>query len=148
MGPILNGDFMTAKAKPGKKTKQAPKKAKAVKKLKAAKAKGRKVDPLIAEMGREIKANSRPSMFGQSGGGHSKLVQLVEGDDAVESFYKNMLFKCVKCDGSFDHKAKLPLVAYEVKCPHCSEVHVLRFKPTSRLFTVNSKTLDVLDDKK
>jgi DNA-directed RNA polymerase subunit RPC12/RpoP len=100
-------------------------------------------------MGRELSKNTRPQMFETDRTAEkSKLVKLDEADDdAMKSYYKNLQLRCVKCDGSFQHKADLPLVEYEIKCPHCSESHILKFKPTSRLFTMQSSSVELLGQK-
>jgi hypothetical protein len=106
--------------------------------------------PLLAAMGKELRVDTKASMFGGDMQRiKSRLVQLEEAGpgDTMRSYYKDMVLRCVKCDGSFNHKTDLPLMEYQIKCPHCNEAHVLKFKPASRLFTVQSNTVDVLDSK-
>jgi hypothetical protein len=130
--------------------KAAPKTAKKKRMTIKPKTALKQINPVLAEIGRELGADNKASMFGGDGQGmKSRLVQLDEAapGDLLRSYYKNMVLHCVKCDGSFSHKADLPLMEYQIKCPHCAEAHVLKFKPASRLFTVQSDSVDVLDSK-
>jgi len=140
-----------AKAKPKKLKAKVKAQKKAATKSVKSNPKAKKVNSVLAKMGKELRVDSKSAMFCREPAAlKSKLVQLEEesGDDGLKSYYKNMMFRCVKCDGSFTHKTSLPYVEYKIKCPHCSEAHILKFKPTSRLFTVHSDTVDVLDRKK
>jgi hypothetical protein len=137
------------------KTKKTKTKGKTIqRKIKLSKAKMhvKPADKVIAAIGKELRSNTRPAMFRDAGtdGSKSKLVRLDEeaSEDALMTYYKNMVLRCIKCDGKFDHKASLAPVEYELKCPHCNEVHMLRLTPASGLFTVQSKTVEVEDKKK
>jgi hypothetical protein len=143
-------------ASKSKKKSGAAKKRRIVKQAKAKKSKfktyRKPLDPELAAMDRELRKNNRPAMFDsvETESSKSKLVQLEEeaNEDNLKTYYKNMAFKCVKCDGRFDHQANLPPIEYELKCPHCNEIHMLRFTPASKLFTVNSGTMDILGSRK
>lgn len=140
---------MAAKGKRSKKTGKKHLKTRAKAKPQK-KARASRSDSEMSRIGRELRRDSRPAMFRTepSEESRSKLVKLdaEARDDSLMSYYRDMMFRCVKCDGKFDHKASLPPLEYELKCPHCSEVHVLRFTPASNLFTVQSKTVDVMED--
>ncbi|MFH0863335.1 MAG: hypothetical protein V1875_09970 [Candidatus Altiarchaeota archaeon] len=141
---------MALKVKRAAKQKKKYLKSKAKLKKPPKKARISKSDSELSRIGRELRRDSRPAMF-RSGGSEDSTSKLVKLDaeartDSMMSYYRDMMFRCVKCDGKFDHKASLPPLEYELKCPHCSEVHVLKFTPASNLFTVQSKTVDVMEN--
>jgi len=101
---------------------------------------------VFSTVGREISGDTRAIMFDGMAKGKSKLLSLDEesGVDGV-SYVKDVLLKCVGCEGTFSHRARLPDIAYQIACPHCAREHVLVFTPASRYFTLSSGTVEVSD---
>ena len=108
----------------------------------------RALDRELTSIEEELCSDSKSVMFGGAGaGGDLKLVQMEDRGDPKEGmrrFYKKMALKCMKCNSSFDHEATLLKIEHELTCPGCGEQHILEFRPSSRFFTVHSKTVDVL----
>ena len=103
-------------------------------------------DSELSSMGAELQADTKSTMFGAELGFDSKLVHMEEDDkDEMGAYYQKMVLKCMKCDNRFDHEASLSPIEYELTCPSCNVSHLLKFRPKSRLFTVHSETIDVVD---
>ena len=128
--------------KKGKKTAKSASVGKAKRQTKAL---AKPADPQMQEMSRDLRANNKATMFGKTGD-PNQMVKL-EAADELGSYYTNMYLQCTKCDSCFDHEAQLQPFEYVIKCPQCNEEHVLLFRPATLYFTVNSKTVDVLDSR-
>ncbi|MBD3389105.1 MAG: hypothetical protein GF416_08460 [Candidatus Altiarchaeales archaeon] len=101
----------------------------------------------LAEIEKQLKEDTKSVMFeGEDGTSDSKLVHMSEhAKEDMRSYYRRMVLRCMNCSGSFDHELVVDPIEHEIRCPACNESHILTLKPTSRLFMVHSKSVDVLD---
>lgn len=105
------------------------------------------VDRELAAIEGELVADTTSKMFAGGASSDLKLVHMREGGDSgdgMRGYYKSMVLRCMKCNERFSHEATVSQIEHELTCPACGESHLMRFKPSSKFFTVHSKTVDVV----
>jgi len=100
----------------------------------------------IVAIEKGLRADTKSVMFDEGAADSKlKLVHMEEDPNGdMMNYYKKMVLQCMKCNSRFDHETRLSGIEYKLTCPSCGKPHLLEFKPSSRFFTVHSKTVDVI----
>ena len=132
-------------AKKNKIVKKTVKKKKTPEAKRKKTSKSKRVNKEINAIEKDLSSDTESKMFNRIVDEQTVSMK-AQGGKGLNSFYKKMALKCMSCEKEFSHEVEIKPVDYELCCPHCSETHKIRFKPTNHVFTVHSKTVKIKGD--
>lgn len=109
----------------------------------------KRVDKELALIEKELRIPLESRVLAQEFRGRELVEMNVEDTRNLRKFYRNFVFKCMKCLGRFEHNLEFKTIKRKITCPACGKSHGICITPSSRYQHMDvPKSLRVVKKKK